>query len=192
MLFSSCAITKGKKLDDYVFKYKSEKSLYIKSYNKSLKLWKVPFVEDDVKTSHGTAHIIICGPKDAKPIVLLHGMDASSTMWFPNIQALAKNHRVYAIDFLLEAGKSVSLGKSLSKDEIVTWYNEIFKHYGLKNISVVGVSCGGWLATLLATQKNSKISKLVLLSPAQTLENVEEKRKASSAVMLKLFPDKKK
>ena len=189
---SACDILKKHKFDDVVFRSRTEKHHYIKAYNKSLTLWTVPYTEEDVKTSFGSAHVILSGPKEAPPLVLLHGMNASSTMWFPNIGALSKNRRVYAIDFLTEPGKSVSQGKTLSKEEIVLWYNEIFKHYQLKNIEVVGASGGGWNAVLLAIHDESKIKKMVLLGPAQTFETVDERIKASSVVMMKLFPSKKK
>lgn len=191
-LIISCSTTKEKKIDDKVFKRSSEKKAYLDSYNKSLKVWDVAYQEENVQTSFGTAHVIVAGPKEGSALVLLHGMDASSTMWYPNIKALSKNHRVYAIDFLNEVGKSQSNEKSLSKEEIVTWYNEIFNHYKLKNFDVVGASKGGWIGTLLASQKGSKIDKLVLLSPAQTFQNIDKAGKASSALFLKTFPSKKK
>ncbi len=192
LLLVSCSATKEKENKDYVFKRKSDKKSYINSYNKSLQLWDVPYKEENIQTSFGMAHLIVSGPKEGKDLVLLHGMDASSTMWFPNIKAFAKNHRVYAIDFLNEVGKSQSTEKSLSKEEIVTWYTEIFNHYKLKDFAVIGASKGGWLATLLASQKGNKIDKLVLLSPAQTFQNIDQAGKASSALFLKLFPNKKK
>ncbi|MEZ4837568.1 alpha/beta fold hydrolase [Flavobacterium sp.] len=192
IFLSSCSSQKGTHFDDYVFRRKGERTKYLKAYNETLKLWKIPFSEENINTSYGTAHVILCGPKNATPLVLLHGMDASSTMWYPNIKALAKNHRVYAIDFLMEPGKSVSCGETISKEETVAWYNEIFRHYNLKKIKIVGASRGGWLATLLATQENHNISKMILLSPAQTLENLDKLHKASSALMFKLFPNKKK
>ncbi len=192
LVFCGCNSQKSIRIDDYVFRKKEERIRYIKAYDETLKLWKIPFEEENIKTSYGTAHVILCGPKNAEPLILLHGMDASSTMWYPNIKALAKNHRVYAIDFLMEPGKSVSCGETISKEQTVIWYNEIFKHYNLKDIKVVGASRGGWLATLLATQENSIIRKMVLLSPAQTLENLDKMHKASSALLFKLFPNKKK
>lgn len=192
ILTVGCGAPKANRIDDYVFKKKTERNEYIRSYNSALQLWKVPFKEEDVQTSFGTAHVIIAGPGEAEPLVLLHGMDASSTMWYPNIEALSKNHRVYAIDFLMEPGKSVSSGSRLNTKEIVSWYNQIFQHYQLKKFKVVGASRGGWIATLLATQENSSISKLVLLSPAQTFETIDKKGKAMPALMLKLFPNKKK
>jgi len=191
-LIVGCASSKKVKFDDYIFHTKKEKSSYITSYNRALKLWDLPYTEEDVKTSFGTAHIIMAGPKNQKQLVLLHGMDASSTMWYPNIKALAKNHRVYAIDFLMEPGKSTLTAKPLSSEDIVTLYNEIFNHYKLKNFDIVAASRGGWIATLLATQKTNSIDKIVLLSPAQTFKFIDKMGKTSSALMLKLFPSEKK
>jgi pimeloyl-ACP methyl ester carboxylesterase len=190
-LFIGCSSTKTK-FEDYSFKTKKEKDSYTASYNKALKLWDIPYTEEDIKTSYGTAHVIIAGPKNGKDLVLLHGMDASSTMWYPNIKALAKTHRIYAIDFLMEPNKSVLKDKPLSLEEIVIWYNEIFSHYKLRKFDIVGASRGGWIATLLATQKQNSIDKIVLLSPAQTFKFIDKIGKTSSALMLKLFPSEKK
>jgi pimeloyl-ACP methyl ester carboxylesterase len=191
-LLFGCASSKKPKFDDYVFQTKKEKQSYLNSYDKALKLWNIPYTEENIKTSFGTAHVITAGPKNGKALILLHGMDASSTMWFPNIKSLAKNHRIYAIDFLMEPGKSNLTAKPLSKEEIVTWYNEIFTHYKLKNFDIVGASRGGWIATLLAIQKENSINKIVLLSPAQTFKFIDKVGKTSSALMLKLFPSEKK
>lgn len=194
LLFSlaSCSSAKKAKFDDYVFKTKTEKQSYIKSYDNSLKLWQIPYTEENIKTTYGTAHVIIAGPKNGKDLVLLHGMDASSTMWFPNIKPLAKNHRIYAIDFMMEPGKSTLTAKPLSSEDIVILYNEIFDHYKLKNFDIVAASRGGWIATLLATKKDNTIDKIVLLSPAQTFKFIDKVGKTTSALMLKLFPSEKK
>ena len=189
---TSCSSIKEAKFDDYIFETKSEKQSYLNAYNKALKLWNIPYTEENVKTSFGTAHVIIAGPKNGKSLVLLHGMDATSTMWYPNIKALAKNHRIYAIDFLMEPGKSTLTAKPLSSKEIVIWYNEIFSFYKLKQFDIIGASRGGWIAALLASEKTNSIDKIVLLSPAQTFKFIDKVRKTSSALLLKLFPSEKK
>mmetsp|Transcript_19315 Transcript_19315/g.3143 ORF Transcript_19315/g.3143 Transcript_19315/m.3143 type:complete len:99 (-) Transcript_19315:231-527(-) len=48
---------------------------------------------------------MISGPKDAPPLILLHGLCASGLMFYTGIPALSKNYRVYTID-LLGMGKS--------------------------------------------------------------------------------------
>ncbi|WP_173967039.1 alpha/beta fold hydrolase [Flavobacterium collinsii] len=191
-LLASCASSKKAKFDDYVFKTKSENQAYIDSYNQALKLWDIPYTEENIKTTYGTAHVIVAGPKNGKDLVLLHGMDASSTMWYPNIKALSKKHRIYAIDFIMEPGKSTLTSKSLSSEEIIILYNEIFDHYKLKKFDLIGASRGGWIATLLAAQKGNSIDKIVLLSPAQTFKFIDKVGKTTSALMLKLFPNEKK
>lgn len=189
-LLSSCAVSKDS--NDFVFPTKAGKSLYLHSYNNALRLWKVKYTEQDVITSYGLAHVIIAGPKNGKPIVLLHGTDASSTMWFPNIQALSKKHRVYAIDYPMETGKSVATVKSMEPRDMVLFYNEVFAHYGLNNINLVAASRGGWVATLLALEPDNRIGKLVLLSPAQTFGSVDKLGRALSALTLKMFPSPKR
>ncbi|MEP6803912.1 MAG: alpha/beta hydrolase [Flavobacterium sp.] len=192
LLLTGCSSTKKVKFDDYVFKTKSEKQAYISSYDKALKLWDIPYSEENVKTTYGIAHVIMAGPKNGKDLVLLHGMDASSTMWFPNIKPLAKNHRIYAIDFMMEPGKSTLTSKPLSSEEIMLLYNEVFDHYKLKKFDIVAASRGGWIATLLATKRVNSIDKIVLLSPAQTFKFIDKVGKTTSALMLKFFPSEKK
>lgn len=161
-----------KELDEefggYFEDVKQEDVEYYKAYNKALTLWKTPFRELNIKTSFGSAHVIISGPKNGEPLVLLHGMNASSTMWYPNIKALSKNHRVYAIDYLLEPGKSQINGEVKEMTEIMNWYDEIFDHLKLKKFSLIGASRGGWMAIHIALQQKSRIKNLILLSPAQT------------------------
>jgi pimeloyl-ACP methyl ester carboxylesterase len=146
----------------------SDKLTYEQAYNKALTLFPVPIVERDIKTKFGNAHIIISGPEDGEPVVLLHGMNASSTMWYPNIKALSEHYRVYAIDNLLEPGKSQLIGKVSGLNDIINWYFDIFDQLQLKKINLIGASRGGWLSVNIALRSPSRVKKLILLSPAQT------------------------
>lgn len=159
-------------LDEKFGKYVEEvgpgdKELF-KAYNKALKLWKIPFGEVYIKTSFGKAHVLVSGPENGEALVLLHGMNASSTMWYPNIKALSENHRVYAIDYLKEPGKSQLKGEVDDMEEVMQWYTEVFEGMQLKEFGLIGASKGGWQAVHLAIQHKHPIKKLILLSPAQT------------------------
>jgi pimeloyl-ACP methyl ester carboxylesterase len=188
-LFLGCSSFKI--VPDYVFSSINKKELYIKSYDETLKLWDVPFEETDVVTNYGIAHVIISGPKTGEPLVLFHGTDASSTMWYPNIKELSATHRVYAIDFPLEAGKSVSNCIKLTNKQAAVFYNAVFKHFQMKNINLLGVSRGGWMVTYLALQPNNDIKKIILLSPAQTFGGVANLGKVLTGINLKMFPSPK-
>lgn len=191
LFLSSCSVTRTS--NDFIFPTVEGKAQYIAAYDLTLQsLWGIPFVEENVPTTFGLAHVIISGPKEGEPIVLFHGTDASSTMWYPNIKALSKNHRVYAIDYPVEAGKSLMNLPDLNNKQMVQFYNEIFDWYKLQNINFVAASRGGWIATYLALQPDNRVKKLLLLSPAQTFGFVDKKGKALSAMVLKMFPDRAK
>ncbi|PLX03165.1 MAG: alpha/beta hydrolase [Marinilabiliales bacterium] len=138
-------------------------------YNKTLELWDIPFVELYIETNYGLTHIIVSGNKDSIPIVLLHGMNASSTMWYPNIKSFSNNNRVYAIDYILDAGKINSNAKIKTLEDLNNWFSEVLVHLDLGKVNLVGISQGGWQATLFTISSPDKINKLVLLSPAQAL-----------------------
>ena len=188
-LFLGCSSSKI--IPYYVFESKKEKAIYIKSYDNTLKLWDIPFEEIDVKTSYGIAHVIVCGPKTGEPLVLYHGTDASSTMWYPNVKEFSKEYRVYGIDFPLEAGKSVSNRMKLTNKQTAAFYNEVFEYFQMKNINLLGVSRGGWMVTYLALQPDNIIKKIILLSPAQTFGGVANLGKVLTGINLKMFPSPK-
>ena len=176
---------------EYIEEVKPEDREYYKAYDKALTLWKTPFHELNIQTSLGNAHVIVSGPKNAEPVVLLHGMNASSTMWYPNIKALSQNHRVYAIDYLLEPGKSQINGEVKDMSEIMNWYNEIFDQLKLEKFSLIGASKGGWLAVNIALHQRSRIRNMILLSPAQTFMWIRPGSEILSDINYTLSPKRK-
>lgn len=177
---------------NYEFVHNDSLSDYINAYNKTLALFELPIVEKDISTQYGNAHVLVCGNPKNPPLVLLHGMNASSTMWYPNMKTFAKNYCVYAIDFLLEPGKSTCNLKRLDKDQIAEWYDEVFSKLGLNSLYLVGCSRGGWLATAVSLYKPEKVKKLVLLSPAQTFTWIPPSSALLSNITYCISPDKEK
>jgi pimeloyl-ACP methyl ester carboxylesterase len=159
---------KYKNPPEYITKPSAANKAYFEAYNATLELWNVPYEELYIPTTNGIAHVIISGPKNGEAVVLLHGMNASSTMWYPNIEALSKNHRVFAIDFILEPGKSYLSNDIESVEKVTAWYKEVLFALKLDSFHLIGASRGGWLAVTLALQDQEKIKSLILLSPAQT------------------------
>ncbi|WP_287582840.1 alpha/beta hydrolase [Candidatus Borrarchaeum sp.] len=137
-------------------------------YDARLKQWPVPYESTFVNTSYGKVHIIISGPKDAPPVLLLHAAGMSASSWLYNIEGLSKFYLTYAIDNLGEVGKSVlndldsfpNDGKALSK-----LYTEISDKLGIENACVIGASNGGFIATNYALYSPERVKKLVLLGP---------------------------
>lgn len=180
-----------KKFGKYLEEVEPENRKFYEAYNKTLDLWDTPYAEVNIKTSFGKAHVLVCGPENGEAVVLLHGMNATSTMWYPNIKALAKNHRVYAIDYLLEPGKSEQKGNVKNMEEIMSWHNEIFTQLKLEEFSIIGASRGGWLAVYIALQHTYQIKNMILLSPAQTFTLIPPESAMLTNIIYTLNPKRK-
>ena len=137
-----------------------------RSYDAAMKLWPVPREEMEIPSRFGMTHVAISGPRDAPPLVLLHGFLVSLTMWSPNIADLSKDYRVYALDTMGHPGKSIPDEPIQDVADYVAWLNATFDGLHLDRISLVGMSFGAWLALSFALTSPERVRKLVLLSPA--------------------------
>lgn len=171
---------------------KTKNKEFFNAYNRTLMHWQVPYREMDIVTSYGIAHVIVSGPENGVPLVLLHGLNASSTMWYPNIKSLAQNYRVYAIDNINEPGKSVPHDEITSVDTLVAWYAEVIDKLKLQEFALIGASKGGWMATKLAIQMQPRIKKLVLLSPLQTFVQVPRNTGILKMLFFQFIPSRVK
>ncbi|WP_053991141.1 alpha/beta fold hydrolase [Mangrovimonas sp. TPBH4] len=176
----------------YILNMNEEQRPYFEAYDKALKLWGANYEELYVPTSFGMAHVIVSGPQKGEPTVLLHGMNASATSWYPNAKDLSKDHRVFAIDLLIEPGKSDMSREVEDIDAIVAWYFEIFEKLQLEKFNIIGASRGGWLSVAIGLHDQTKIEKMVLLSPAQTLKWIQPSSGLLANIIYALSPEKKR
>lgn len=177
---------------EYLEDVTSAEKEYYAAYNQLMSLWEVPYEDLYIPTNYGTAHVIVAGDTHHPPLVLLHGMNASSAMWYPNVSALAKSHRVYAIDLLTEPGKSNSTTDINDTETVIEWYIEIFNLLELQNVELVGASKGGWLAVKLALTHPARVNRLVLLSPAQTFIWIQPGVALFSNIIFELAPNRER
>jgi pimeloyl-ACP methyl ester carboxylesterase len=101
-----------------------------------------------------------------KPVLLIHGLLGSSENWRNNIEALAENGSVYAID-LVNVGKSqrvagVDSGLVATANRIVS----IMDALNLDDADIVAHSHGGAIALMLAALHPRRVRRLILFAPA--------------------------
>ncbi|MGE8206656.1 alpha/beta fold hydrolase [Heyndrickxia sp. NPDC080065] len=125
--------------------------------------------------------MISCGPVDAPPLILMHGMTVSSTMWFANAPDWSEKFRIYALDIIGDFGKSECLKPISTPQDIDVWLNEVLDALGLDDIFLVGHSMGGWISLQFSLNSN-RVKKLVLLAPVMSFAPLSWK------FPFKLFP----
>jgi pimeloyl-ACP methyl ester carboxylesterase len=149
-----------------IFTTPENRAKYLTAYEAMFALWKVPHDSIEVKTSCGSTHINASGPGDGYPLVLLHGAGLTSTVWFANIAALSAHHRVYAVDVIADAGKSVADRFLMKRADYAHWLRELFDGLNIEKGHLLGHSYGGWLTLNMALAYPERLRKIVLLAPA--------------------------
>jgi hypothetical protein len=88
--------------------YKSPKyeEALMKIYDARLAEWPVPYESVFVDTKYGKIHVIVSGPDDGYPVLLINASALSGWSWIHNVGALNKKYRTFAIDNIGEGGKN--------------------------------------------------------------------------------------
>jgi pimeloyl-ACP methyl ester carboxylesterase len=148
------------------FKTPQGEAEYVAAYEASMRLWTVPYEPIDLRSRFGSTHLVVCGPEDAPPLVLLHCFFTSLATWAYNVAALSRRHRVYALDVMGQPSKSVPDQPIGTRAEMAEWLTGTLDALGIRQADLVGYSYGGFAALNYALQAPDRIGRLVLLSPA--------------------------
>lgn len=141
----------------------------LRTYQAIMAVWQVPYREFAIPTRFGETHVIVSGPENGEPVVLLHALLASSTSWYRNVAALSQTHRVYAVDVIGEGNKSRPVNPIASLDDFLYWFTEVIDGLGVDTLFLAGNSYGGFTAAYYAMKLPERIRKLVLIGPAATI-----------------------
>ncbi|HEY2512451.1 MAG TPA: alpha/beta fold hydrolase [Polyangiaceae bacterium] len=105
------------------------------------------------------------GPPDAPPVVLLHGLGATSASFLPLMWDLARDHHVFAVDLpgFGESGKPL---RPLHAAYFARWVRALLDDLGLPRAHLLGNSMGGRVALEVALRFPKRVDRLVLLTPS--------------------------
>jgi len=121
----------------------------------------------DVERSHGM-HVVHDGPRQAPPLLLIHGSGASGACWGPVAGALAGHHHVIRVD-LPGCGQSPP-PPSYDVPEQAGRVAVLLDGLGLRHVTLAGHSSGGYVATALAEQRPDLVGPLALISTGPSLD----------------------
>lgn len=142
---------------------------YFACYDEAIALLPTPREQADVDTSYGQVRVYRHGLGQGSPVVLLHGMAATSAMWGPNVAGLAARHPVYSLDTLGEPGRSIQSVPIRDGAAQADWLDETLEALGLGAVHLVGASAGAALAFNHAVRRPARVASVTLLDPAQVL-----------------------
>jgi pimeloyl-ACP methyl ester carboxylesterase len=113
-------------------------------------------------------HVVRDGPREAPPLLLIHGSGAAGASWSLMIPALAGDHHVIRVD-LPGCGQSApapSYDVSAQADRVAAVLDDL----GLRRVAVAGHSSGGYVGTALAEQRPDLVASLTLIGTGPSLD----------------------
>jgi pimeloyl-ACP methyl ester carboxylesterase len=109
-------------------------------------------------------HLLEAGPKDADPLLIVHGGDGEAVDWAPLMAQLQEQMRIYAIDrpgFGLSDPfdyRHVNLRKHAAD-----LLSSVLDALGLEKATLIGGSMGGFFSLVTALDRPERVHKLVLV-----------------------------
>lgn len=153
-------------MNDVVFRSGAAAQAVEQQYRRILEQWPVPKTELHLPTCQGSTFVVACGREDCPPLVLIHGSQANSAAWIPDVALWSSKFRLFAVDLIGEAGLSARVRPDLVGDAHALWLDDVFKGLRLSSAGIVGTSLGGWLALDYASRRPAAVQALALLCPA--------------------------
>jgi len=100
-----------------------------------------------------------------EPLVLVHGLSASSLWWIRNVQDLAQQYRLYLVDLPGFGAMHYPRGRFVL-ERAASWLLAWMEAIGLGRAHFIGHSMGGCICLRVAALCPDVVSRLILVSPA--------------------------
>ncbi|SHI38269.1 Pimeloyl-ACP methyl ester carboxylesterase [Nocardiopsis flavescens] len=137
----------------------------LERYRRALDAWPAPADRVRLPTRQGETFVLVGGPGQAPPVVLLHGSGANSSVWAGDAASWSRHLRVHAVDMVGEPGLSAPSRPALDSEDVALWLDDVMEGLGLERAAFVGMSLGGWTALDHAVRRPGRVERLALLCP---------------------------
>jgi pimeloyl-ACP methyl ester carboxylesterase len=134
-------------------------------YEDLLEEFEVPVESKYVETRFGRTHMLVAGPEDADPLILIQGLTGSAPLWRRQFPALSQEFRVIALDTVGQPGRSAPNPPSFLNDDYAHWLADVMDGLGLASANFAGVSTGGSIVLRMALAYPQRVRRIAMISP---------------------------
>jgi pimeloyl-ACP methyl ester carboxylesterase len=110
-------------------------------------------------------HVRESGPRDASPIILIHGFGASLQTWDSWAAQLARSHRVIRLDLPGSGLSPPDPANDYTDSRSMAVLMALMDRLGLARASIAGHSIGGRIAWTYAALRPERVDRLILIAP---------------------------
>ena len=113
------------------------------------------------------------GPRDAPPVILLHGLGATNASMLPLLADLSRDHRVLAPDFP-GFGASDAPRWRYRPSDLARWVAAFQTEVDARPATIVGNSLGGRVAIEVGLLAPDAVNRMVLLCPSPAFRRMRQ------------------
>lgn len=138
----------------------------VRLYDRSRERLGIPLEDRMLRTRFGHTHLLVAGPEDAPPVIVLQGGNVVSPVSLSWFLPLADEYRLYAPDTPGHPGRSTQARLPPQDASFGEWVVDVLDGLGLDRAAFVGPSYGGGIVLRLAAYAPERISRAALVVPA--------------------------
>jgi pimeloyl-ACP methyl ester carboxylesterase len=129
---------------------------------------RLPFPTESrsLATRLGPTHLLIAGPPDGPPVVVLHGGNVINPLTLGWFAPLVDRFRLYAPDTIGHPGMSAPVRVSASDRRLGEWVVDVIDQLGLARPAFIGLSFGAGIFLRLAAVAPERIARAALVVPS--------------------------
>lgn len=148
------------------FKSEAGRAAVLSLYDQKLEDLGIEYQSQTVRTQFGETHLLVTGPVDGPPLMIVHGSNGCAPIALETYPNLTKKYRVYAVDVLAQPNKSDGERLSMADLSYGQWMNELLIQLGLESVTLAGFSFGGLIILKTLAFGESRIKAAYLAAPA--------------------------
>jgi len=134
-------------------------------YEKRLARLRLPVDSRVVPSRFGDTHLLVAGPEDAPPLVLVPGANGCALDFAEPFGSLARRRRCYFLDVVGEPNRSSEARPGKQDDSLGRWLVDVLDGLGLERAAMLGMSGGGYAILVTATVAPERIERAALIVP---------------------------
>jgi pimeloyl-ACP methyl ester carboxylesterase len=119
-----------------------------------------------IETRFGLTHVLLAGPRNAPPLMLLHGGNTTNPSTLGWFQPLFGKYRIIAPDTIGHPGKSAPVRLSPRDDSYGRWVVDVLDALNLTQAACIAGSYGAGILLGAAAVAPERISRAVLMIPS--------------------------
>lgn len=174
------------------FEHPEAKQRILQLYDSKLEELAISYEMQKIETSFGNTNIILTGPVDAPPLVLLHGSNGCAPVALEAMQGLINDFRIYAIDVVGQPNLSAEVRPDMKGNAYGQWMFEILTRLNIWKAILIGISFGGFISWKTLVFDDKRIKRAFFLMPAGIVNGSAWQLLTKVFLQMKLYRWRKK